>query len=123
MCLPTYTTGLLITTDKRSYSKEEIVNITISNGSDHSIKFPNSILGLNIENVNTGQKAGLFGIQVISELKPLESKSIKWDQKDTDAKQVEQGIYQAKISSISNNTSNEQHISTANTTFAIRDIK
>ena len=116
-------TGLLITTDKRSYSKGEIINITIRNDLDHSMKFPNSIFGLNIQNVNTGQKAGLFGIQVLSELKPFESRSIKWDQKDTNAEQVEPGIYQAKISSISNNASNEKQISSANTTFAIRDIK
>lgn len=112
--------GLQITTDKRTYSKGATVNITVRNGSYHAIKFPNSTLGLIIENVNTGQKAGLIGIQVISELKPLESRSIKWDQKDTDAKQVESGIYQAKISSISNNTSKERQTSTANTTFAIR---
>jgi hypothetical protein len=83
-------------------------------------KFPNSILGLIIENVNTGQKAGLTGIQMISELKPLESRSIKWDQKYTEVKQVKPGIYQAKISSISNNTSKERQISAANTIFAIR---
>jgi hypothetical protein len=51
-------TGLQISTDKRSYFKGEIVNITIKNGWDHLIRFVNSILGLNIENVNTGQKAG-----------------------------------------------------------------
>lgn len=113
-------TGLQITTDKRTYFKGETVNITVRNGSYHAIKFPNSILGLIIENVNTGRKAGLTGVQMISELKPLESRSIKWDQKDTEVKQVKPGIYQAKISSISNNTSKERQISAANTTFAIR---
>jgi hypothetical protein len=113
-------TGLQVTTDKRTYFKGETVNITVRNGSHHTIKFPNSIRGSIIENVNTGQKAGLTGIQMISELKPLESRSIKWDQKDTEVKQVNPGIYQAKISSISNNTSKERQISAANTTFAIR---
>jgi hypothetical protein len=113
-------TALQVTTDKRTYFKGETVNITVRNGSHHTIKFPNSIRGSIIENVNTGQKAGLTGIQMISELKPLESRSIKWDQKDTKVKQVKPGIYQAKISSISNNTSKERQISAANTTFAIR---
>ena len=107
-----------MTTDKRTYFKGDTVNITVRNGSYHAIKFPNSILSLIIENVNTGQKAGLTGIQMISELKPLESRSIKWDQKYTEVKQ--EGIYQAKISSISNNTSKERQISAANTIFAIR---
>ena len=113
-------TGLQITTAKRTYFKGETVNITVRNGSYHAIKFPNSILGLIIENVNTGQKAGLTGIQMISELKPLESRSIKWDQKYTEFKQVKPGIYQAKISSISNNISKERQTSVANTIFAIR---
>lgn len=113
-------TALQVTTDKRTYFKGETVNITVSNGSHHTIKFPNSIRGSIIENVNTGQKAGLTGIQMISELKPLEPRSIKWDQKDTEVKQVKPVIYQAKISSISNNTSKERQISAANTTFAIR---
>jgi hypothetical protein len=113
-------TGLQISTDKRSYFKGEIVNITIKNGWDHLIRFVNSILGLNIENVNTGQKAGLFGLQLISQLKPFESRSIKWDQMDSDARPVQPGIYQAKISSISNDTSKKDQILTANTTFAIR---
>jgi hypothetical protein len=112
--------GLQISTDKRSYFKGEIINITIKNGWGHSIRFTNSILGLNIENVNTGQKAGLFGLQVITELKPSESRSIKWDQMDTDARQVQPGIYQAKISSISNDTSKKDQMLAANTTFAIR---
>ena len=62
------------------------------------LEFPDSLLGLNIENVKTGQKAGLLPAQVISELKPTESKTFRWDQKDTNANQVEPGIYKAQTS-------------------------
>jgi hypothetical protein len=82
--------------------------------------FPDSLLGLNIENVKTGQKAGLLAAQVISELKAMESKTFQWDQKDTNANQVKPGIYKAQISSVRNNTSNNTQLSTANTTFTIK---
>jgi hypothetical protein len=83
------------------------------------LEFPDSILGLNIENVMTGQKAGLLSAQVISELKPNESKTFQWDQKDTNANQTAPGIYKAETSSITRNLHHTQPI-TANTTFSIR---
>ena len=84
------------------------------------LEFPDSLLGLNIENVKTGQKAGLFAAQVISELKPMESKTFQWDQKDTNANQIGPGIYKAQTSSVRNNTSNNSQLVTANTTFTIK---
>ncbi len=103
-----------------SFHLSQIFTIYAANNNVHIIQPRLAYVSLIIENVNTGQKAGLTGIQMISELKPLEPRSIKWDQKDTEVKQVKPGIYQAKISSISNNTSKERQISAANTTFAIR---
>jgi hypothetical protein len=49
--------------------------------------------GLIIQNTKTGQKAGS---QVMSELKLNESKTIQWDQKDIDEKQVQPGTYNAR---------------------------
>jgi hypothetical protein len=102
---------LKISTDKPTYVPAEKVIITIKNNLRLPLEFPDSLLGLNIENAKTGQKAGLVAAQVISELKPLESKTFLWDQKDTNANQVEPGIYKAQTSSLR---------TTANTTFTIK---
>jgi len=110
---------LQITTDKQRYLPGETVFVTIRNQMQIPLEFPDSILGLNIENVMTGQKAGLLSAQVISELKPNESKTFQWDQKDTNANQTAPGIYKAETSSITRNLHHTQPI-TANTTFSIR---
>ena len=110
---------LQITTDKERYLPGEIVFLTIKNKMKIPLEFPDSILGLNIENVKTGQKAGLLAAQVISQLKPNESKTFQWDQKDTNANQTAPGIYKAETSSITRNLHSTQPI-TANTTFSIR---
>ena len=110
--------NLEITTDKQRYVPGETVIVTIKNNWKVPLEFPDSLLGLNIENVKTGQKAGLLAAQVISELKPKESKTFQWDQKDTNTNQAEPGIYKAEISSMTKNLHNTQPI-TANTTFNI----
>lgn len=110
---------LQITTEKQRYVQGETVTLTIKNKWKVPIEFPDSLLGLNIENVKTGQKAGLLAAQVISELKPNESKTFQWNQKDTNANQAEPGIYKAESSSMTKNLHNTQQI-TANTTFSIR---
>ena len=111
---------LQISTDRLIYVPGETVIVTIKNNLRVPLEFPDSLLGLNIENVKTGQKAGLLAAQVISELKPMESKTFQWDQKDTNANQVEPGIYKAQTSSVRNNTSNNTQLVTANTTFTIK---
>ncbi len=110
---------LQITTDKQRYLLGETVFVTVKNKMKIPLEFPDSILGLNIENIKTGQKAGLLAAQVITELKPNESKTFQWDQKDTNANQTAPGFYKAETSSISTNLHDRQPI-TANTTFGIR---
>ncbi|MGC2573409.1 MAG: hypothetical protein WA364_17990 [Candidatus Nitrosopolaris sp.] len=110
---------LQITTDKQRYLPGETVFVTIRNQMQIPLEFPDSILGLNIENVMTGQKAGLLSAQVISELKPNESKTFQWDQKDTNANQTAPGIYKAETSSITKTLHFTQPIA-AKTTFSIR---
>ena len=82
------------------------------------IEFPDSLLGLDIENIKTGQKAGLLAAQVISELKPNESKTFQWDQKDSNANQAKPGVYKAESSSLTKSLHNSQPI-TAITAFSI----
>jgi hypothetical protein len=111
---------LQISTDKPTYMPGETVNVIIKNNMRLPLEFPDSLLGLNIENVKTGQKAGLLAAQVITALKPMESKTFQWDQKDTNANQVGPGIYKAQTTSVRNNTSNNTQLSMANTTFTIK---
>lgn len=111
---------LQITTDKQKYVPGETVIVTVKNKWKIPLEFPDSLLGLNIENVETRQKAGLLAAQVISELKPNESKTFHWDQKDINANQAEPGIYKAEIISITKNLRNAKPF-TANTTFDIRN--
>jgi hypothetical protein len=109
---------LQITTDKQRYVSGEIVIVTIKNKLKIPIEFPDSLLGLNIENIKTGQKAGLLAAQVVSELKPNESKTFQWDQKDSNANQAEPGVYKAESSSLIKSLHNSQPI-TAITVFSI----
>lgn len=97
---------LQITTDKKTYKLGETVTIAIKNNGKITLEFADSLLGLIVKNVKTGQQAGILGVQVISELKPNESKVFQWDQKDTNSKQVEAGIYNAQASSLRVNTGN-----------------
>ena len=109
---------LQITTDKQRYLSGETVIVNIKNKLKIPIEFPDSLLGLNIENIKTGQKAGLLAAQVISELKPNESKTFQWDQKDTNANQAQPGVYKAESSSLTKSLHNSQSI-TAITAFSI----
>jgi len=99
-----------ISTSKPTYKFGEIVNITIKNVGTEPITFPNSILGLKIENAITHAKYPLFSAQVITTLDSGGSKSFKWNQKDSFGKQVGEGNYTASTSSGS---------LIANTTFSI----
>lgn len=103
---------LQITTDKKTYKLGETVTIAIKNNGKVTLEFADSLLGLIVKNVKTGQQAGILGVQVISELKPNESKVFQWDQKDTNSKQVEAGIYNAQASSLRVNTGNNTQSST-----------
>jgi uncharacterized cupredoxin-like copper-binding protein len=103
---------LQMTTDKKTYKLGETVTIAIKNNGKITLEFADSLLGLIVKNVKTGQQAGILGVQVISELKPNESKVFQWDQKDTNSKQVEAGIYNAQASSLRVNTGNNTQSST-----------
>jgi len=109
---------LQITTDKQRYLPGETVIVTIKNKLKIPIEFPDSLLGLNIENIKAGQKEGLLAAQVISELKPNESKTFQWDQKDANTNQAEPGVYKAESSSLTKSLHNSQPI-TAITAFSI----
>jgi len=78
------------------YKPGETVTITLKNNGKSTLEFSDSTLGLIIQNIKTHQKAGMLGSQVMSELNPRELKTIQWDQKDIDGKQVQAGTYNAR---------------------------
>jgi hypothetical protein len=102
--------NLAISTDKPAYKKGEMVNITIMNNGTDPLTFPNSILGLTIENSVTHEKYPLFAAQVITTLDSGGSRSLNWNQIGPFGQQVEEGNYTASTLSGS---------ITANTTFSV----
>lgn len=99
---------LVVTTNEATYDVGEPVTITVKNIGDRTLTFPDSSLGLEIENVDSGQKYSVISAQVITELQPGESKEIMWDE-DAPA-----GDYTATV-----HTTPEDGVS-AQTSFTIR---
>jgi hypothetical protein len=87
--------ALNILTNKPAYKLGEVINITVKNVGADPLTFPNSILGLKIENAATHEKYPLFAAQVITTLDSGGSKSLKWNQKDSFGNQVNPGNYTA----------------------------
>ncbi len=69
-----------ITTDEANYNQGEHLVITVRNIGDHTLTFPDSALGLEIQRVGSGQKYSIATAQVITELSPDESKKLTWDE-------------------------------------------
>lgn len=76
----TSSNALVITTDKAIYSVGESVTITVKNVGSEKLSFPDSALGLEIQNVDTGEKYSMAAAQVITELDEGQSKVITWSQ-------------------------------------------
>jgi uncharacterized cupredoxin-like copper-binding protein len=71
---------IVITTSEARYDAGEPVAITVRNIGDHTLTFPDAALGMQIENVQTGQDYSVSAAQVITELQPDESKTVTWDE-------------------------------------------
>ena len=71
---------LVITTDKAIYSVGEPVTITVKNVGSEKLSFPDSSLGLKIQNTDTGDRYQVAAAQVITELNEGQSKVITWNQ-------------------------------------------
>ncbi len=69
--------NLQLSTNKKTYKSGETVLITVKNNGKSTLEFPDFTLGLTIQNTRTHQKAGMLGSQVMSELKPGESKTVQ----------------------------------------------
>jgi hypothetical protein len=100
-----------IETDKQTYNAGEIVSILITNKGSGELTFPNSALGLTIENLGSNELYPILSSQVITILGPGDSKSLRWDQIGVNGNQAPAGNYSASVDS---------EIGTAQTTFSLR---
>ena len=100
-----------IETDKQTYNAGEIVSILITNKGSGELTFPNSALGLTIENLASNELYPILSSQVITILGPGDSKSLRWDQIGVNGNQAPAGNYSASVDS---------DIGTAQTTFSLR---
>lgn len=90
---------LTIETDKKLYKPGEVVNFIVKNLGSEPVTFPNSVLGLNIQNAQTHEKYPIFSAQVITTLDSGGQKSLRWDQKDSSGQNVKGGNFIAFVSS------------------------
>ena len=69
---------LEITTNEETFELGESVIIIVTNDDDEALEFPNNVLGLEIENRETGEAYPLFSAQVITTLEPAESRTFEF---------------------------------------------
>ncbi len=64
-----------ITTEKKIYNITESINIKITNNGENTIAFPDSSLGLEFVNSDTGESFGFPGVAVLTTLGSNETKT------------------------------------------------
>jgi uncharacterized cupredoxin-like copper-binding protein len=96
---------LIITTNEARYRVGEPVTITVKNIGDETLTFPNSAMGLKIQNMNTGQMYSVVATQVTTELGPGESRTLTWNQVDGNGNNVPAGDYTATVQGILSSSS------------------
>lgn len=85
-----------IKTDKLQYKKGERVQIKISNDSDEVVNFINAGFGLEIFHQDSVVWS-LAAADVLTPLEPGRSKTLEWNQRNGDDKQVPAGKYVASV--------------------------
>ena len=89
---------LEIMTNEETFELGESVTITVTNGGDEALEFSNSILGLEIENQDTGEAYPLFSAQAIIRLEPGESRSTELSY-EVLVSEIGTGLIEASVSS------------------------
>jgi hypothetical protein len=87
---------LEITTDKENYGPGDLVAITITNTGDEPLEFPNSALGLQIKNVDTGEVFPLDAAQIVTTLEPGESRTFEFMYEDL-VREIGTGLISATV--------------------------
>lgn len=101
--------AIVITTDRFTYGRGDPVAVTVKNTGEGTLSFPNAALGLEIENVSSGEKFSVVAAEVVTKLGPGESKTITWQDSSAGA-----GDYTATVRT----TPSDQSM-TAQTSFEI----
>ena len=91
---------LEITTDKETYGPGETVRITVTNTGNEPLEFPNSALGLEIRNAETGEVYPLESAQVVTTLQPGESRTFEFTYEEL-VSEIGTGLIEASVTSIS----------------------
>ena len=89
---------LELRTDGDTFGLGDSVTITLTNGGDEALKFSNSILGLEIENQDTGEAYPLFSAQAIITLEPGESRTTEFSY-EVLVNEIGTGTIEASVSS------------------------
>ena len=89
---------LEIMTNEETFELGESVTITVTNGGDEALEFSNSILGLEIENQDTGEAYPLYSAQAIITLEPGESRTSELSY-EVLVSEIGTGIIEASVSS------------------------
>lgn len=87
-----------ITTNQTTFQELEPVTINVTNGGDEAIEFPNSVLGLEIENRDTGELYPLLSAQVITTLERGESRTFEFTYEEL-VSEIGAGTIEASVSS------------------------
>ena len=89
--------------EKSVYERGEPIKIILKNECSHPILLKNSA-PWKITKESGGEVYTPIALQVITEIKPNESKTWIWDQRDNSGKQVEPGAYQVILETINSGT-------------------
>ena len=88
---------LEIMTNEETFEVGEPVTINVTNGGDEALEFPNSVLGLEIENRDTGEAYPLFSAQVITTVEPGESRTFEFSYEEL-VSEIGTGVIEASVS-------------------------
>jgi hypothetical protein len=89
---------LELMTNEETFGLGDSVTLTLTNGGDEDVVFSNSILGLEIENQNTGEVYPLFSAQAIITLRPGESRTTEFSY-EVLVNEIGTGTIEASVSS------------------------
>jgi hypothetical protein len=112
---------LVITTNEARYRVDEPVTITVKNIGNETLTFPNSAVGLKIQNTNTGQMYSVVAAQVTTELEPGASRMLTWNQEDGNGNNVPAGDYTATAQGILSSSSSSAQSVSAQVSFEITE--
>jgi hypothetical protein len=93
-----------IITNEETFEVGEPVTITVTNSGDEALEFPNSMLGLEIKNRDTGETYPLFSAQVITTLEPRESRTFEFSYEEL-VSEIGTGTIDTSVSSSGNECS------------------